>query len=198
VHDFKGTGNKIDKSEYKKVIEKYKRRIERFYKWCSFSEKALFVIFINSEESFPDIYIIKEIIHHHFSQLQFDILVICLRTEKMSEIKIMDDNIYLAYIYHDESNWPKSDLHWKEVLNHFSIDFSPKTIDLSEVSYLEGDRISFKNTEITDRFVYLGLSHPEPHGTWSIGDKTRIGLRLKIKSEKMTIKCFSYSLSLTV
>ena len=104
----------------------------------------------------------------------------------------MDDNIYLAYIYHDEGNWAKSDLHWKEILNHFSIDFSHKTIDLSEVSCPEDDCISFKNTEIEDRFVYLGLSRPEPHDTWSIGDKTRIGLRLKIKPEKMTIKCFSY------
>ena len=192
VHDFKETGNKIDEFEYRKVMEKYERRIKRFYDWCRLSEKALFVIFISSEEDFSDVYTTKEVIHNYFPQLRFDILIVFLCPEKVSEIKIMDDDIYLAHIYHDESNWAKSDLHWKNILNHFSIDFSHKTIGLSEISYLKGDCLNFKNAEDTERFVYLGLSHSEPSGRWSIGDKTRIGLRLKTRPEKMTIKCHPY------
>jgi hypothetical protein len=54
------------------------------------------------------------------------------------------------------------------------------------------DCLDFKNPDDTGRFVYLGLSNPEPHGRWSIGDKTRIGLKLNTKPEKMTVKCGSY------
>jgi Putative papain-like cysteine peptidase (DUF1796). len=192
VHDFKENGNKIDTYEYKKTMEKYERRIKRFYKWCRLSEKALFIIFINSEKDFSDVYTIKEVMHNSFPQLRLDILTVFLCSEKVSEIKLMDDGIYLAHVYHDESNWPKSDLHWKNILNYFSIDFSRKTITFSEIPYLKGDCLNFKDGKDAERCVYLGLSHSEPSGRWSIGDKTRIGLKLKTRPEKMTIKCHSY------
>lgn len=192
VHDFKGSGNKVTKSEYNQVKEKYDRRIRRLYDWCRRSEKALFVIFLESEDNLPEVYRIKETISFSFPHLCFDILVVYLCPEKISEIKRIDDHLYLARVYHDEGNWPGSDLHWKNVLSRFSIDFSHKTIDLSEVLPLKNNRLSFRDPDDMNRFVYLGLSNPEPHGRWSIGDKTRIGLKLNKKPEKMTVKCGSY------
>src|SRR5690554_4118165 len=196
VHDFKELGSKISRSEYSKVMEKYNRRINRFYEWCRRSENALFVIFVGSEEDLQDVYRIKETISSGFPQLDFDILVVYLCSEKISEINKIDDNIYLARVYHDESNWPGSDLHWKNILSHFSINFSHKTIYLSEVLPLKNNRLNFKSShgkhDDNNRFVYLGLSHPEPHGRWSIGNKTRIGLKVNTKPKKMTVKCSSY------
>jgi len=192
VHDFKESGNKIAESEYSDVMEKYDRRIKRFYDWCRRSEKALFIIFAGPQKDLSDVYRIKETIGFSFPQLYFDILVVYLCPEKISEIKRIDENLYLAQVYHDESNWPKSDLHWKNILSHFSIDFSRKTIDLSNVLPLKEDRLDFKTPDDTGRFVYLGLSQREPHGRWSIGDKTRIGLKLNTRPKKMTVKCGSY------
>lgn len=192
VHDFKESGNKIVKHEYIKVMAKYDRRIRRFYNWCRGSEKALFVIYLESEEYLSDVYGIKETISLVFPQLYFDILVVYLCPSKISEIKRIDDNLNLARVYHDESSWPKSDLHWKNILGCFSIDFSHKTIDLSEMLPVKYDCLDFKNPDDMGRFVYLGLSNLEPHGRWSIGDKTRIGLKLNTKPEKMTVKCGSY------
>lgn len=57
---------------------------------------------------------------------------------------------------------------------------------------LKEDRLDFKTPDDTGRFVYLGLSQCEPHGRWSIGDKTRIGLKLNTRPKKMTVKCSSY------
>lgn len=192
VHDFKGSETKIARNEYSEVMEKYNRRIKRFYDWCRRSEKALFIIFVGSQNDLSDVYKIKETIGFSFPQLYFDILVVYLCPEKISEIERIDDNLYLAKVYHDESSWSKSDLHWENILSHFSIDFSHKTIDLSNVLSLKDDRLDFKTPDGTDRFVYLGLSHREPHGMWSIGDKTRIGLKLNTRPKKMTIKCGSY------
>ena len=192
IHDFKESKNKITKSEYSKVMEKYDRRIRRFYDWCRRSEKALFVIHLGYEKEFPDVYKIKETISFCFPQLDFDILVIYLCPDRISEIDKIDENLYIGNVYHDDDNWQKSDLHWKNILNRFSIDFSHRTIDLSDVLPLKNDRLNFKNPDEVDRFVYLGLSKHEPHGRWSVGDKTRLGLKLKTRPEKMTVKCYSY------
>ena len=192
VHDFKESENKIAKNEYSNVMEKYDRRIGRFYYWCRRSEKALFVIFIGSEKDLPDVYRIKETISFCFLQLDFDILVIYLCPDRISEIDKIDKNLYIANVYHDEGNYQKSDLHWKNILNRFSIGFSHRTIDLSDVLPLKNDRLNFKNPDEVDRFVYLGLCQHEPHGRWSVGDKTRLGLKLKTRPKKMTVKCYSY------
>ncbi len=192
VHDFQASKDNILVDEHKKVMDKYNRRIKKFYNWSKLSEKALFIIFINSEEDFSEAYGIKEAISLCFPQLHFDLLVVHLSNEKISKIKYMDGNLYLAYIYHDENDWSKSDLHWKNVLNHFNIDFSKKTIEISGTLPLNKNRLDFKNPENNNKFVYLGLSHHETHGRWSIGDKTRIGLRLETKPKKMVVKCTSY------
>lgn len=192
VHDFKESENKIDKSEYSKVMEKYDRRIRRFYDWCRRSEKALFVIFIGYEKDLPDVYRIRETISFCFPQLDFDILVIYLCPDRISVIDQIDENLFIGNVYHDESSWPKSDLHWKNIFNRFSINFSHRTIDLSEVLPLINDRLNFKNPDEASSFVYSGLCQHEPHGRWSVGDKTRIGLKIKTRPKKMTIKCYSY------
>lgn len=192
VHDFKESGDIISKDEYSKVMEKYERRIKRFYDWCRRSEKALFIIYIESQDYLSEVYAIKETIGFTFPQLYFDILIVYLGPEEISAIERMDENLYLAHVYHDESNWPKSDLHWKNILDRFSIDFSHRTIDLSDLSPLKNNCLNFKAFTDNDKFVYLGLSHPEPHGRWSIGNKTRIGLKLNIRPKKMTVKCSSY------
>jgi len=57
---------------------------------------------------------------------------------------------------------------------------------------LINDRLNFKNPDEASSFVYSGLWQHEPHGRWLVGDKTRIGLKLKTRPKKMTVKCYSY------
>lgn len=188
VHDFvKGIPLSL---QYPHLRKKFSRRILNFYRWCSEAESALFVMYFPESDNYLNrIKELELILRENFPNLDFDLLIVFLSDKKEARVLKVLENAYIAYVYHDESNWIDSDPFWRHILRHFSINFSPKTIELAKLAYLEKKRLNFKNTA---QFVYTGLEQYESNGRWATGNRTRIGVKIPGKVSRMLVKCSTY------
>ncbi|MGB9938733.1 DUF1796 family putative cysteine peptidase [Methanosarcina sp.] len=176
--------------QYSDLRKKFSRRILNFYRWCSEAESALFVMYFPESDNYLHrIKALELILKEAFPHLDFDLLIVFLSDKKEARILKVMDNAYIAYVYHNESNWTDSDPFWRHILRHFSINFSPGTIELAKLAYLENKRLDFKNT---DQFIYTGLAQYESNGRWATGNKTRIGVKVRHTVSSMLVKCSTY------
>jgi len=182
-------------AQYAELHKKYTRRISNFYSWASKAESALFVIYFPESDNYLEQ--AKELLSTlktRFPALNFDLMIVFLSDKREAKISKLLDNCYIAYVYHDESKWVDSDSFWRHILRSFSLNFSFKTLELSNIAWLEKKLLGFESLKFDNpkKFIYAGLSQEENAGRWSSGEKTQIGLRIQGRPSKMLVKCNSY------
>ena len=188
VHDFLKDCPLIN--QHMNINNKYNKRILNFYSWCSKADSALFIMYFPTMDDYlPQVKELISTLKEKFPDLDFDLLILFLTDKKEAKILKVLENCYLGYVYHNESNWIESDPFWRHILRNFSINFSFKTIELANIAYLENNRLDFKNT---GQFIYTGLAQYENNGRWSVGNETRIGVKIRNKVTDMLVKCSTY------